>query len=205
MAATKLLNPRGYLSWTQINLWLQNPETYIRRYIHGDAGFTNSGMQFGSKVSKALEGGVEEADGAMEALVSLLPRYDTPELEIRVPLKTPKGSVDLLGRMDTFRAKPLGFREYKTGRVKWTQAKAERHKQMPHYGTLIYLKHGGIPEAWLDWAETEEVEGEVRLTGRIESFHVNLSMAAVLQYMALASRVAQEIDAAYRAELKKMA
>lgn len=203
--AKKLLNPRGYLSWTQIDMWLRNPETYIKRYIHDGAGFENSGMRFGKTASEALEGG-ETTDGAMEALVALLPHYSKREHEIRATLKTPKGEVVLLGKLDTYDPKAPRFREYKTGRVKWTQARADRHKQIPHYGALIYLDAGCLPtEAWLDWAETVEEDGEVRLTGTIQSFKVKLTTQGVLEYLALASRVAQEIDVAYRNELHKLA
>ena len=188
-------------------MWLRSPETYIRRYIHGDAGFENSGMRFGKIASEALENGSDGTDVAMEALVALLPRYSEREHEIRVPFKSQYGEVILLGRLDTFKKPPKPkFREYKTGRVKWTQAKAQKHKQIPHYGALIWLQHNEVPEeAWLDWAETVEEDGEVRLTGNIQSFHVKLGMREILEYLAIVSRVAKEIDEAYRKELAKLA
>jgi hypothetical protein len=200
----KLLNPRGYLSWTQVDMWLKSPDRYIRQYIHGGSGFENSGMTYGKSVSDALDGG-EAMDGAMEALVSLLPHYSKREHQLEAVLVTSKGQVVLLGKLDTFDPDVPCFREYKTGRVKWTLAKAKKHKQILHYATLVYLFHGKLPtKAWLDWAETEEIDGEVRLTGRIESFDVTPTLKEVLEYMALAGRVAQEIDEAYRAEMLKL-
>lgn len=202
----KLLNPRGYLSWTQVDMWERSPERYVRQYIHGAAGFENSGMTFGKGMSEALENGTDGSDPLMEAVVALLPRYAKPEHEIVADLKTPQGVVVLLGKLDTFDPRPIRFREYKSGRVPWTQARANRHRQLLHYASLIYLKHGQIPtEAWLDWVETEEVDGEVRFTGTIKSFKVEIGMRDVLEYLADVSRVAREIDEAYRREIDKLA
>lgn len=201
----KLLSPRGYLSWTQVDMWTRSPDRYVRQYIHGAAGFENSGMAFGKGMSEALENGADSGDALMEAVVALLPRYAKAEHEIRVELKTPYGIVILLGKLDTFDPKPIRFREYKSGRVPWTQARANRHRQLLHYAALIYLKHGKIPtEAWLDWVETEETDGEVRFTGTIKSFKVEIGMRDVLEYLADVSRVAREIDEAYRKEIDKL-
>ena len=43
------------------------------------------------------------------------------------------------------------------------------------------------------------------LTGRIETSEVKKTIADVLAYLATVSTVAREIDAAYRAELEKLA
>ena len=200
----KLLNPRGYLSWTQVDMWMRSPDRYIRQYVHGASGFENSGMTFGKQASEALEG-AETDDTAMEALVALLPHYAKREHEIKATMTTESGAVVLLGKLDTFGMDPIRFREYKTGRVAWTQAKADRHKQLLHYAALIYLFFGKLPtEVWLDWAETVEEDGVVRLTGRIVSFKVEITLLAVLGYLAVVTRVAKEIDAAYREEMKKL-
>lgn len=204
----KLLNPRGYLSWTQIDMWLRSPDRYVARYMHGEEDRVNAAMEFGKKTSEALESGADTGDMLLDTVVAMLPHYEKREHKIRVPFITPAGEVDLLGQLDTFGMKKgPRFREYKTGRVPWTQARANKHKQMPHYGALIYLKHGKVPtEAHLDWAETEYDEaGDLCFTGKMLTFHVNLTLQGILEYLTVASRVAQEIDAAYRAEMKKMA
>lgn len=187
-------------------MWMRSPERYVRQYMLAEANtLNNSGLRYGKKTSEALEGADTEGDDLMDAVVALLPRYELREHEIRVPMKTQHGEVILLGKLDTFGRSPVRFREYKTGRTKWTQAKAEKHKQIPHYGTLVWLFHGKLPDAWLDWAQTEEVDGEVRFTGHLESFHVELTMKDILQYMAIVSKVAIEIDTRYRQELARLA
>lgn len=199
----KLLNPRGYLSWTQVDMWLRSPDRYARRYFMGEEDFQNDAMELGKRTSTALESGEETGDALLDAVVALLPAYERREHEIRVPFKTTKGTVDLLGKLDTFGAEPPRFREYKTGRVPWTQARAEKHRQLHHYAALIWLFHGKLPsEVWLDWAETErDEEGFLRFTGNLKSFHVELGLQDVLEYLSLVSRVAREIDAAYRKQI----
>lgn len=202
----KLLNPRGYLSHTQIDMWLGSKDRYIRNYFRGEQDRGSSYQDFGSKVATAQETGEETDDELINTLIALLPRYPKHEHEIRANLDTPAGSVILLGKLDQFHDVTLAFRDTKTGRVPWTQAKANKSRQVKHYAALIYLKHGKLPpEAWIDWAETEWLDGELSLTGKIQSFHVKPTLPDILQYLALASRVAREIDAAYREELAKMA
>lgn len=204
----KLLTPRGYLSWTQVDMWRKSPERYIKNYMLGeDKKLNNSGLSFGSVASAALETGEYADDVLLDAVVALLPHYKLREHEIRVTFKTKYGAVELLGLLDTFDTPIPRFREYKTGRIAWTQAKANKHKQLLHYATLIYLKHGILPpEVWLDWAETEEDEdGTVSFTGNIRHFQVKISRLDVLEYMALVGKVAREIDAEYRKQLKKLA
>lgn len=200
----KLLNPRGYLSWTQIDMWLRSPDRYVRRYMHGEEERANSAMEFGKRTSDALESGAETGDLLLDTVVKLLPHYEKREHEIRVPFETPDGTVDLLGKLDTFGMKQgPRFREYKTGRVPWTQTKANKHRQLHHYDALIYLKHRKLAtEVWLDWAETEwREDGELGFTGKMLAFHVELGMKDVLEYLSIAARAAREIDQRYRAEL----
>jgi hypothetical protein len=201
----KLLNPRGYLSWTQIDLWMRSPERYVRNYMYGEETRSTNRQDFGSKVATAQENGDETDDELINMLVMLLPRYPKKEHEIRVPFKTKDGTVELLGKLDQFHDKTLAFRDTKTGVNKWTQAKAEKLKQLDHYAALIYLKHKKLPpQIHLDWAETVDDDGTVTLTGKVESFEVKKTLADTLAYLGLVARVAREIDARYRAELKKM-
>lgn len=207
----KLKNPRGYLSHTQIDMWLRSKNRYIRNYFYGEKDAGNHYQDFGSKVAKAQETGEETDDHIVNMLVTLLPRYPRREHEIRADLKTQNGVVTLLGKMDQFHDVTLALRDTKTGKVPWTQAKAEKCRQLKHYSALVYLKYGKLPpEAWIDWAETEwrnddDGEAYLALTGKVESFRVKPTLQDILEYLALASRVAQEIDEVYRAELHKLA
>lgn len=198
----KLLSPRGYLSWTQISLWLRSPEQYKRRYFYGEEEVRTDRMDFGSQVSRVLETGEECDDELVNMLAMLLPKYEIPECEIQVPFMTPDGEVVLLGKMDTYRKDPLAFREYKTGTTKWSQKMAQGHKQLDHYAAILWLLEKKIPQIHLDWAKTHiEEDGSVTLAGDIQSFEVIKTIKDILQYLAIAGRVAREIDEAYRKEL----
>ncbi len=199
-----LLNPRGYISWSQADLWLRNPERYVAQYMHGEADVQNERMHFGSLVATAIETGKSTGDIVIDTLAATIPRYKKSEHEIKATLSTDEGDVVLLGKLDTFCPDTLSFREYKTGTTKWTAGMAQKHKQIDHYSTLIYLKHRKLPaKIHLDHAQTVMSAGEVSLTGKLTSFEVKKSLSDVLQYMAIASRVAKEIDKRYREEIKK--
>lgn len=203
-----LISPRGYLSWTQIDMWLRSPELYVERYMYGKEDIRTDRMDFGSKVALALENGEATDDELVNQLVLLLPRLkgEVREHEIKVPVTTKAGNFYLLGKLDKFSSLNLSFREVKTGVTKWTQRRAEGHRQIDHYTTLIWLKHHKLPEEiHLDWAPTECLEnGSVVLVGGVHSFQVKKTLRDVLEYLALASRVAVEIDKRYREELAKM-
>jgi len=205
----KLLNPRGYLSPSQISLWMRNREKYIEQYVHGGEGYTNAKMQFGSKAALALETGEKTDDEMINMLVQLLPRYDKREYTMRVPFETKNGMVELLGKMDTYNSDDHSFMDDKTGTTKWTQSMANKLKQLHHYAAMIYLKYGKLPpKIHLNWAKTEVIttdEGRVvQLTGEVQTFEVKITLKEVLEYLALVSKVALEIDQMYREEIKKL-
>jgi hypothetical protein len=199
----ELLNPRGYLSWTQVDLWLRKPEVYVRQYMFGAEGDNNARMAFGSKTALAIENGGNSGDELIDMLAVLIPKYEKHEHEIRADFKTEAGVVTLLGKLDTFSPKTFAFREYKTGTTKWTAARAQGHKQLLHYAALIWLKYKKVPEAHLDWAQTVMTDGVVSLTGEIKSFPVKITLADILEYLALVARVARDIDKRYRLEINE--
>lgn len=202
----QLLNPRGYLSHTQVDMFLRNKNRYVRNYIFGELDQPTVRMEFGSKVALAMENGEETDDELINMFVKMLPRYPKREHEIEVPFKTQYGQVTLLGKLDQFNPWTLGFRETKTGVNPWTQMRADNHTQLTHYAAMIWLKHKKIPkDIHLDWGETEILEdGTVVLTGKIRTFEVKKSLADILGYLSKVGRVAFEIDTIYREKLKEL-
>ena len=173
--------------------------------MFGGSDESSNRMDFGSRVATAMEDGKDTDDEVLNALLALIPKYPKREYEIRVPFNTKDGTVDLLGKLDKFRPKPIAFRETKTGVNKWTQHRANGHKQLDHYASLIYLKHKKLPtEIHLDWAETRDDDGDVTLTGNLKTFEVKKTLSDVLAYLAIVARVAREIDARYREEFKSI-
>ena len=156
---------RDYISWSAMNLLEKDEDGYIAKYFNGQPGFSNDAMDFGKVVAEALENEKSE-DPFIRHIITFLPRFDTPELEISARYKKRK----LLGRPDTILKSFKAFREYKTGKTPWTQAKVDSHGQLVFYATIIFLLKKKIPEAYLDWIPTEYGEGGLKLTGDIKTF-----------------------------------
>lgn len=200
------MNPRGYLSWTQVQVFEQDPKKYIQKYFYEkEDDYENDFMVFGKKFADALETGEPTGDEIMDFVISSMTKYKFREAEKKAPFCSKQGEFVLLGKMDTFEDFPhLRFREYKTGGQKWTQSRANLHGQLMHYATLIWLVYKKLPnEIWLDWIPTtREADGEVRFTGdEPQSFKVKIQLADVLTYLARVTKVAVAIDELYRKEL----
>lgn len=205
MARKKVIQlPKGYLSYSQIQLWKTNKKRYIELYFNNrnELRLSNSGLEYGKIVADALEKGVATDDLLTDAAMSLVTQYDVRDKEIVTEIKTKHGSVGVMGRPDTMDSVTKAFREFKTGRVKWTEGKAQKHPQMIFYAMLIYLKFGVmLSEAYLDWIETEEIDHVVKPTGRVETFRVTFTPQEIMECMAMTSRVAKEIEIAWASHI----
>lgn len=200
--------PKGYLSYSAIALWLSDPKRYADVYFDDrtELRTSNRAMEYGKVVADALEHGIETGDLLTDAAMLMLPKYDVADQEMIAEMKTKDGWVKLLGRPDTLDSKTFAFGEYKTGRVPWTQAKAQKHLQLALYATIIYLKHGVVPSKIdLIWIETVHEDGKVVPTGRVESFPVTLGLKDILETMTLVTRVAKDIEVAYAAHVPNLA
>lgn len=189
--------PKGYISYSQLQLWQNDKKRYKEIYFDGrdELRVSNAGMEYGKIVATALEKGTDTDDLLTDSAMFLLPKYDIADQEIDTFLKTKDGWIRILGRPDTMDSKTFDFREYKTGKTSWSQKKAQNHLQMRFYAMLIYLKHKKIlKEAYLDWIETEQGPEGIRPTGRVESFRVEFQLQDILATMALTSKIAKEIE-----------
>jgi hypothetical protein len=191
--------PRGHLSWSGLSLWETSPTAWREKYLLNQDQHTNSGMVFGKYIAEKLEE-VVSSDPVIEKLRADLPRYDVPELEIDPMWK----GIQLLGRIDSYRSTDHAFREYKTGRrdkagkAPWNSLKARLHGQLAFYAFMIWLRTKKIPpQVHLDWIETEEIGGKVRLTGHIESFEVPMNLMTVLNMGVRIERAANDISKEY--------
>jgi len=197
----EILLPRGYLSWTQLNTFERSPKQYYKHYILGEPSFVNDAMIFGKKLADALEGKDAGDDESITMLVALLPKYKVMEKELKAVIR----GVNIMGKIDNFEPRKNPFKEYKSGMVKWTQAKVDKHGQLLFYATLIYLVYGVIPpKIELVWAETKrDDQGEIYGTGRIEVFERKIKLVDILKFMARIHKVAKGISRMYQEEIKK--
>jgi len=195
----KLLNPRGYLSPTQIQLFCNSPKKYISRYFYGEEGFTTKEMEFGKVVACALE--VEEKTGDLitDMVISNLPKCPFREYDLKATLKSEYGDIHLLGKLDRFDEDNLIIREVKTGKVKWTIDRCKNSIQLLHYTALVWLKYNKFPnEVWLDYAETEGKGNDIHFTGNVVNIRVEFTVKDIISYLTLVVKVAREIDQLYR-------
>ena len=217
MAKKKYLQlPKEYLSQSQISIWERSPDKYATMYFDGDINKTvyNDSMGYGKEFADALEN-YENTDNLLtDAAILLLQKYDVRDQEMFAELKTKHGWIKLLAKPDTFNSKTCEFREYKTGKVAWTQNKANKHFQLFFYAAVIYLKHGVVLDhCYLDWIETAEsvitdpddfLVGTMRVqpTGKIKSFKVEVGLPKILETLARIIKAAKEIEIAYASHIK---
>ena len=105
--------------------------------------------------------------------------YDVREYEIRTTVR----GIPILSYIDDYDPVKNVFREKKTGKIPWTQAKVIKHGQLVFYAVALKHSIGKIPEYCdLDWMQTKdgaiecddfwrENEKIVQVTGYIKSFH----------------------------------
>ena len=189
--------PKPHLSYSQIQLWKHDEARYRKLYYENNGAYklNNSGLEYGKMFAEALESECETGDLLTDSAILILKKYDIRDKEILVEIKTKDGSFNVLGRPDTLDSKTKAFREYKSGKGKWTQNKAQKHPQMVFYAMLIYLKYKVVlNDAWLDWVETMDTPEGVKPTGKVENFHVTFTLLDILNCVAETIRVAKEIE-----------
>jgi len=192
--------PRGYLSYSQMTLWLSNQDKYAKLYFDNrdELRTTNAGQEYGKVVATLLERGEESGDLLTDTAMFLLPKYDLADKEITTCIDTKQGKFDLLIRPDSMDSVTKNFLEYKTGKLPWTQGKAQNHLQLKVYAAGIYNEYKVVPQdIKLIWIETHQENGEIKPTGKIETFQVSYTLKDILETLALISRVAKEIEVSY--------
>jgi len=192
--------PRGYLSYSQIQLWKNDKERYRKLYYEDrqEFRFNNKEMEYGKIVADALEHEKKTDDLLTDAAMLLLPKYDVRDQEIRASINTKDGWIDILGKPDTLNSATKAFREYKTGKGRWTQSRAQNHPQMIFYALLIFVKYKiDLKEAYLDWIETEDTDQGIQPTGKVKSIRVEFKMSDILKCMAETIQIAKEIELDY--------
>jgi len=198
--------PKGYLSYSQCQMWKTNKDRYIKKYIElrEDLNFDNQSMKYGKVVADALENEVHVEDALTDTMMFMLKKYDIRDKEDVVEFKTDFGWLTLFFKPDTFDSVTKDFREYKTGKVKWTQGKAEKHFQLKFYALCIYLKYKHITDiTYLDWIETEDYNDMIRPTGKLTSFKVCVGIKTILETLKEVIEIAKEIETVYLTHKKE--
>lgn len=146
-----ILTPRSYISWSQYSTLKQSKQSYINTYIFNE-DYSNEGQDLGARIHRAYEHDEESKDQIIEHARLLIPRYGKHNYEL---ISTLKG-IKIKSYLDDFNGRKRILHELKTGKIKWTQAKVDRHEQIDFYSLNIYQYFGWLPkQSWLTWLPTD--------------------------------------------------
>ena len=202
----KLILPKKYLSWSQLSCWLSSKERYRREYFENGKKLDTKFLRFGSGIHEMIE------NGTYKELLPDLIVYDKQEFEIRCDVN----GVPVFSILDTYNSVENVFRDTKTGKIPWTQAKVIKSGQLVFYATVLKHSVGKTPEYGdLDWIQTKEGgmeiedfwrsnEKQINVTGIIKSFHREFDEREIEKMENLIVKVANEISEAYQAFLKEI-
>jgi hypothetical protein len=201
-----IILPSKYLSWSQMTCWLKSPARYRQEYFEHGEKLDTRFLRFGKGVAELIESGKQK-----ELLPDLIV-YDIREHKIQ----TTVNGVPILSYLDDYDPIENVFREKKTGKIPWTQAKVQKHDQLVFYATALKWSIGKIPAYCdLDYIETREgaIEREdfwrssdkiIQTTGRVVSFHREFYDSEIERMENLIVKVATEISEAYKEYIKEI-
>lgn len=201
----KLILPKPYLSWSQLSCWESSKGRYRREYFENGERLNTRYLRFGSGIHKMIE------DGTHKTLLPDLVVYPKNEFEVRCIVN----GVPTLSIIDSYDDVNNVFRDTKTGKIPWTQAKVIKHQQLDFYATALKWSTGKMPEYCdLDWIETKETkvsyydedeyggglqnEKVLNVTGRIVSFRREFDERQIEKMEDLILKVANEISEDYQ-------
>ena len=202
----KIILPKKYLSWSSMSCWESNPARFRREYFELGHRLDTRYLRFGKGIAEMIE------SGKYKELLPELIVYPVSEFEI----KTIICGVPILSYIDDYDPVTNLFREKKTGKIPWTQAKVIKHGQLIFYATALKQSTGIMPEYCdLDWIETKdgsievddfwrENERIVQVTGRIQSFHREFDEREIEKMEERIVKAAKEISDAYKEFLSEI-
>lgn len=202
----KLILPRKYLSWSAMSCWLTSKGRFRKEYFECGSKLDTKYLRLGKGIAELIE------KDAHKTLLPDLVVYDVREHEIRTNVL----GIPVLSYLDDYDPIKNVFREKKTGKIPWTQAKVIKHGQLVFYAVALKHSVGKIPEYCdLDWIETKdgsievddfwrENEKIVQVTGNIKSFHREFDEREIEKMEETIVRSAHEISNAYKSFLMEI-
>jgi hypothetical protein len=159
-------NKRDYISYSQLVSFESG--RYYEEYILGNRRESIE-MDFGKKIADGLESGSNDKD--VEFLRMWIPEVKEREKELRETIE----EVPIMAKVDGFN--PGEIYEYKTGKVKWTQGRADKSDQLTIYSMLVWNKYHIHPKLTLIWIPTMNDGEDIVLTGELpKSFSTTRSV-----------------------------
>lgn len=204
--------PKGYLSFSSMQLWKQNKDNFRKKYYEETDTYNLDTVytRFGKKIAEMMEDPkIRDADPVLKKI----PTYKVSEHPIDIEVD----GVPIKAFLDSFCPKRKAILEYKTGIKKdgkpaWDQLKVQKWDQLPLYSLLVKEKYGKVtPTVKLVWMETEwaptqrpqvglmeEVwTPDLQLTGRVEVFKRKIEEWEHLRMRIMIKKIAEEISEDY--------
>jgi len=202
----ELILPKPHLSWSQMNCWITSKARFRKEYFECGEKISSKYLRFGKGIADLID------SGKYKELLPDLEVYDITEYEIRTEIR----GVPILSYIDDYDPVNNVFREKKTGKIPWTQARVIKHGQLLFYAVALKHSCDKVPEyCHLDWIETKvgsievddfwrENEKIVQATGRIKSFYREFDEREIEKMEDLIEKSAWEISDAYQLFLKEI-
>ena len=206
MEKSKFILPKTYISWSSMNCWMTSKKRFRREYFESGKKLDTKYLRFGKGIAEMIESGKHK---------ELLPDLIVCEVS-EYKIETEVFGVPILSFIDDYDPKNNVFREKKTGKIPWTQAKVIKHGQLLFYAVALKHSLGKTPEYCdLDWIETKEGsievddfwrtnEKAVQITGKIKSFHREFDSREIERMEDLIVKCATEISEAYQDFIKEI-
>lgn len=195
------------LSWTQLNTIETSERDYIRYYIFKEKRPVNDGMEYGKKLSEALEVEGLSGDPMLDLAIAQIPMLDISEHEIQVDYEAGTGKkslvIPLLAQIDTCSKDMARFKEFKTGQKLWTNKEVQDSGQITFYSTVIWLVTKKIPQdiELVGIPTKRQPEGHIEATGEIYQIPTTRNMQDILKMLARMKKAwvrIQELKAQYQ-------
>ncbi len=185
--------PKGYISASQISLWEQDKDLYVRKYVYDEdipiPQRARLAMQTGKYIAMALENNPEAPLWA-QIIATSIPHYDLPEKRIESKFGE---DLTVLGYIDSTKKDLSAIIEYKTG-TKYTQKMADNLFQVKLYAAMIWNNEKIIPKVQLVWIPTEWNGSEFEVIGDYKVFDVEIKLEDILAAIAKTQKIAKEIQ-----------
>lgn len=190
------------LSWTKLNTLETSERDFIRYYIFKEKRPVNDGMEYGKRLSEALEVGGLSGDPMLDLALAQIPMLEVSEFELQHDWQDNGVTVPLLVLIDTAEKDLSAFKEFKTGQKRWTPKEVHESGQITFYATTAWLAKGKIPkDIELVGIPTKRQEtGILEATGDIYRIPTSRNMQDILKMMVRMKRAwlrIQELKAQY--------
>jgi hypothetical protein len=192
----KLNLPKEHLSVSQVNLWINDPAAYMKRYFLNIEDAPSPMLEFGKQFAQDLEDyskGIDRDYNFPPNFFKEIKLYALTEYKLEHDF----GNFKFIGYIDNCTENYNIIRDFKTGTVDWSPIRLETSLQMKVYALILYHQYEVFPTCIIDYYKTKMVKGKIEWAGLHETYTHVFSYKDLMETEALIHRVAAEIHHAY--------